>query len=217
MAKKQLRKDVPSYPAFPSNGVLYRADDPDYAQAVVRADAVNGGLDIHMPGISPVKYPSDDVTVDGNTGRLNFTSTGTPFGIRELREDDGSWLSRYKTLLPLPALGSLIGRVGDAEGMATANPNDARETLDAYSTEDSPYIVGVLYTNNAGRWSREGGDWIPVSPDDATFSTNDDDLIVTPIDPDRADQFLSMFDQNYVSVADAERFEQTSDDNTVDQ
>lgn len=217
MAKKQLRKDVPSYPAFPGNGVLYRADDPSYAEAVVRADAVEGGLDIHHPGNSPVLYPSDDVTVDGNTGRLNFTSTGTPFGIRELREDDGSWLSRYKTLLPLPALGNLIGRVGDTKDMAIANPTDPRETLDAFSTDDSPYIVGVLYTNSAGRWSREGGDWVPVSPDDSTFNTDEDDLIITPIDPNRADQFLSLFDQNYVSVSDAERFEQTLDNDTADQ
>lgn len=214
MAKKQIRKDVPSYPAFPSNGVLYRSDDPLYAQAVVRADAVEGGLDIYTPGASPVNYPSDDVSVDGNTGRLNFTSTGTPFGIRELREDDGSWLSRYKTLLPLPALGSLIGRVGDSGTMVTAGPTDPRETLDAFTTEDSPYVVGVLYTNTAGRWSREGGDWVPVSPDDPTFSTGDSDLIVTPIDPDKADQFLNLFDQNYVTVSDAERFETTSNDST---
>jgi hypothetical protein len=212
MAKKT--KTIPVFPAFPGHGVLTRDDEPTAAEAVVRADSTKDGLIIHMPGISPVTYPSKDLTVDQKTGRLTFTSAATRYRLRELREDDGVWLSKYKTLLPLPALGALVepGTSGDQVASPDDSNNIQNETLDAFATEDSVYIVGVVYTNSAGRWVREGGDWLLLSGSDTTFSG--DDLIVITVDPRKADQFLDMFDQNFVTVTDAERYEAEDLDRT---
>lgn len=200
--------DNESYPAFPGQGVLTRADNADYVQAVTNAVSTKDGLVVGMPGVSPVTFPTSDLTVDQTTGRLRFTSADTPYKIRELREDDGSWLSKYKTLLPLPSVGALIGS-GFTGDYQMAAPNDdsslGDETLDAFSTSDSPYIVGVLYTNAAGRYAREDGAWVLLAPDDDTFS--DDDLATIQIDPDRADDFLDAYDQNYISVEDAAQYE----------
>jgi hypothetical protein len=209
MAKKKI---APDYPAFPGHGVLTRDDDSSYAEAVRHATSTEEGLEVQHPRLSSVTYPTDNLTIDQKTGRLSFISSATPYGIRELREDDGAWLSKYKTLLPISALNGLIGY---DSGEDVANPEDdltqPDESLDAFATDTSPYVVGVVYTNNAGRWSREGGDWVLLSPTDTTFDADEDtDLTVITIDPDRADDFLRSYDQNYVSVNDAEKFE---DDN----
>lgn len=213
MAKK---KKTPVYPAFPGHGVLTRDDDTSDVQAVVKADSTDDGLIVHMPGISPVSFPSTDLTVDQKTGRLTFTSAATRYRLRELREDDGEWLSKYKTLLPLPALGALVGpeTSGDQVASPDDNMNNPSETIDAFATEDSVYVVGVVYTNNAGRWVREGGDWLLLAGSDETFSG--DEIIVIPIDPRKADQFLSMYDQNFITVTDAERYEAEDLDDSSD-
>jgi hypothetical protein len=201
------KKTVPVYPAFPGHGALTRDDKPQEAEAVLRADSTKDGLVIHFPKVSPVSYPSTDLTVDQKTGRLTFTSAATRYQLRELREDDGEWLSKYKTLLPLPALGALVepGTSGDQVASPDDSMNNPSESIDAFATEDSVYIVGVVYTNTAGRWSRQGGDWILLAGSDTTFS--DDDMMVIPIDPAKAGQFLDMYDQNHVTVTDAERYE----------
>lgn len=213
---KNSKKVAPNFPAFPGNGVLTRTDQPGYAQAVTNADSTSDGIILGLPGYSPVTFPTTDLTQDQSTGRLNFTSANTPYGIRELREDDGQWLSKYKTLLPLPALGALVGP--GFSGDQVADPDDDLDTpdesLDAFAMDDSAYIVGVLYTNNAGQYARQDGDWVLLSPDDDTFS--DPDLSVIQIDPTKADQFLSMYDQNYISVADAEQYEDPNADSDAD-
>lgn len=201
------KKTIPVYPAFPGHGVLTRDDDTQFAEVVSRADTTPDGVIVQLPGKAPVNYATDEVTADQKTGRLAFTSTGTPFRIRELREDDGEWLSRYKTLLPLPALDALVepGTTGDNVATPDITLTVADESLDAFASDDSVYVVGIVYTNSAGRYTRVDGDWVLLAGDDDTFE--DDDLSVITLDPAKANQFLAMYDQNYVTVADAQRFE----------
>jgi len=204
------KNNIKPFPTFPGQGVLTRTDDPEFALPVREAWSIPGALRVSHPVVGDVEYKTGDVSIDGTTGRIAFTTDGAPYGIRELREDDGSWLSAYKTLLPLSALESLVGRVGSGE--TVANPEDdlntPDETLDAYATDDSPYVVGVLYTNNAGRWARQGGDWVLLGANDTTFESDEDtDFQVIPIDPDKADQFLNDYDQNYISVDDVSKYE----------
>lgn len=203
------KKIAPDFPAFPGHGVLTRDDDPSYSEGVVRADSTAEGLVVRHPRLASVTYPTDNLTIDQKTGRLSFISSAAPYGIRELREDDGEWLSKFKTYLPLTALHGLIGSDSGDEvaDLSTDDLTAPDETLDAFATDGSPYIVGIVYTNTAGRWSREGGDWVLLGGDDDTFSSDNDDLSVISIDPERADDFLNMYDQNYVTVTDAERFE----------
>lgn len=203
MAKKN---SVPeTYPAFPRAGVLTRDDQPEYAQALTRADSEKGLLRVSLAGLSPVTFPTESITADQNTGRLSFISSNTPYRIRELREDDGEWLSKYKTYLPIEALYALVSPTAPGDDLTsprTAALSGAPETLDAYSMDDSVYIVGVVYTNSQGRWSRIDGDWILLSPTDDSYAG----MSVTHIDPDQADTFLDFYDQNYVSITDAEKY-----------
>lgn len=206
MAKKKTTKPYPIYPGY---GVLTRDDAPNYTQAVTGVTQTDDTLSVSMPGLSPVIYPSTNITTDPNTGRLSFISSNTPYRVRELSEDDGSWLSSYKTFLPQTALEALMGPIdlGDADPMATPDINldMPPETLDAFAFDDSVYIVGLLYTNTSGRYSRQDGDWMLLSPDDDTFQNPQ--MVAIEINPPSANQFIQMYDQNYVTVTDAEQYE----------
>ena len=113
--------------------------------------------------------------------------------IRDLREEDGVWMSRYKISLPIEALEQLTRQTG-----GTVN-----ETLTAYALDDSAYLVGLSYTNDMGQWARINGDWVLLSPEDDTFS----DTIVLEINMDMSSEFLDLYDNNFVTVTDAEKYE----------
>lgn len=179
-----------TYPAFPQPGVLTRDDDPNFAQGLLRADTQPGSVQVTFPGLSPVSFPTEKVSADQNTGRLSFVSSNTPYRIRALREDDGEWLSQYKTYLPIEALYALSSGVS------------VPEALDAYTMDDSVYVVGVVYTNAQGRWARIDGDWVLLSPTDDSFTN----MSAIHIDPAKADAFLDFYDQNFVTVTDAESY-----------
>lgn len=202
-------KNLQVFPLFDQAGVLTRDDDPAFHQAVSGVYSTPDNLVVGMPGVSPVNFPSTNITVNGTTGRLGFISSDTPYRVRELREDDGEWLSRYKTLLPLEALEALVGPMETGEDVDNEDNSGApSESLDAYSLDDSVYIVGLVYTNTAGRWTRIDGDWVLMSPTDDTF----DDMVVTTIEPSKADQFIQLYDNNFVTVQDAEQYEDSSSD-----
>lgn len=90
------------------------------------------------------------------------------------------------------------------------NPTES-ETLAAYSLDDSAYVLGVLYSDDMGRWMRVDGDWVLLSRTDNTYN----DMIVTPIAPDKAADFLDLYDNNYVSVQDLDQYE--VDENTPEE
>lgn len=77
------------------------------------------------------------------------------------------------------------------------------ETLSAYSSGDSPYVLGVVYETPEGLWSRNGGSFLPMANEDDTFA--DMDRIV--IAPEKAKDFLELYDKNYVAVSDAVGYE----------
>jgi hypothetical protein len=139
------------------------------------------------------EFPTSNITVDDRTARIEFVSGDTTYRIRELRETDGSWLSIMRVDLPTEAL-----RAFSSGG--NMNPD---ETVDAYALEDSAYIVGLVYSNAVGRWSRVDGDWILLAPGDKTY----DGMSVFTIDPDRAQAYISLFDKNHVTITDTEQYE----------
>lgn len=184
------------YPVFPGLGVVTEKGNPDSARLILAAGAAvdQSSLEIVNDTGKTEKHETDSITVDPSTARLEFESDGKTFRVREPRENDGAWLSKYKISLPLDAIRAFAIRG------VSMNPE---ETLDAYATDDSPYIVGLVYTNGVGRWTRVDGDWVLLASDDDTF----DDMNVFEIDPERADEFLTLYDDNYVSVTDAEQYE----------
>ena len=191
------------YPVFPTMGVLTEKGNPASARLIIAASAATDQSKVQI--LNDVGKTEDhdtlSVTVDPITDRISFESDGKTYSIREPRETDTRWLSKYKVTLPIEAIRAFAIR---GEHM---NPD---ETLDAFASEDSPYVVGVVYTNGVGRWSRVDGDWVLLAADDDAF----DDMEVFEIDAERGDEFLELYDSNYVSVQDATQYESAEPDDS---
>lgn len=156
-----------------------------------------GGLSATFPDGSVVDYAADDITVDEKTGTLTFASSDEVYHVRDFRETDGLWMSRYKTVLPYEALQTLA-----ASGRAD---NTVIENLHAHALADSPYVVGLTYSDGSGQWARLDGTWVPLGDGDTTYAN--DEMENISIDPARADEFIDLYDANYVTVSDADEFE----------
>lgn len=180
--------------------ILTIEGDAAYALPLIRVDYDDTSVTTTDPAGAEVVYPCVSVSFDRGTGRLYFVSEGTKYRVRDIVEDDGQWLSKYHTLLPIAAIEQIISG-GKVSATDLSGPD---ETIDAYALDDSAFVLGLLYTNDSGRWSRVGGDWVLLDPNDETF--DDMDSVFT-IDPDRTDEFLELYDNNFVSVDDAEAYE----------
>lgn len=179
-------------------GVLNKDDDLLFAEAVNDQIVTDYSVTLVKPGGEQIDFIQPTrISRDRATGRLSFESGGDSYTVRELREDDGQWISKYKTWLPIAALQTLIN------GDTVEDLSQVEESIDAFALDDSPYVLGVVYTNNAGRWVRLNGDWVLLAPEDTTYSG----MGVINIDPERADEFLALYDDNFVTVQDAEAFE----------
>lgn len=134
---------------------------------------------------------------DSVAATMEFESSGTRYRIRGFRETDGAWLSKYKTLLPVQALKGLTPKTGEDEIV------ERYENLTAYASDTSTYITGVVYTNDLGTWVRQDNDWVLLAPSDDSFEGAE----VYQISPDSADEFLELYDRNYVTTTDAAKYE----------
>lgn len=141
-------------------------------------------------GVDTVKVVRIDH--DPNSDRLVLVTNKVKYTWRPLREADGIWATEFRTPLPVEAIIEI--QTGDP-----LNP----KTLSAYSSGDSPYVLGVLLETPDGQWVRSGGAFLPVSADDTTYA----DMDRISIDPSRADEFLELYDRNYVTVSDALTYE----------
>lgn len=182
------------YPVRPGVGVLTSSGGTPILTTGVVMETSRAAVTATLVDGTEENYPTSEVSVDPQTARMEFVSNDTTYRIRELRETDGSWLSVYKTDLPAEALRAFA---------KTGEDMDIQETLDAFALEDSVYVVGLVYTNGMGRWSRVDGDWILLASDDATY----EGLEAISIDADRAQSFITLFDKNFVTVTDAEKYE----------
>lgn len=178
-------------------GILTREDDDDFALPIRSVETRKDGVTFTGQTGDTNSYPATGVTWATTDGTLTFDTDGVKHTLRSPREDDGEWLSKYKTWLPVEAVNKLIsgGNVADTIGQT--------EDLTAYAMDDSPYILGLVYTNAAGTWVRVDNDWVLMSPEDRTFSG----MTSISIDPERAQDFLKLYDNNFVTIDDADEFE----------
>lgn len=144
-------------------------------------------------GVETLKVARIDT--DPNSDRLVLVTTKVRYMWRSIRPADGIWASAFKVPLPVEAIIEIL----------------SGETMDdkiisAYSSGDSPYVLGVTLETPDGQWVRSSGSFLPMSPDDTTYA--DMDRIV--IDPDRVKDFLDLYDKNYVTVSDATGYESIS-------
>lgn len=168
-------------------------EEPRFAASLLVNDDETEIQVIGNDGVESMKVSRIDQ--DENSGRLVLSTKKVKYSWRPLREADGTWLSRLHVPVPVEAIPGIAA--GDV--MAT-------EMLSAFSSGDSPYVLGVVYETADGQWVRSGGSFLPIAGDDTTYS--DMDRIV--IDPDKAKDFLDLYDRNYVSVSDAVTYEAPS-------
>jgi len=199
--------DAKGTPVYDRVGVLAKQGDPEYTTSIIGAyhDEANKVVSVVLPDYTLVDLPTESITRNNNTGRLDFVSGDAAFCIREFREDDGKWLSQYKTLLPLDALESLATLEGEPVASRTRLSPDR---LTAYASDDSVYILGVSYTTTDGEWTRLNGEWVLADADDNTY----ENMIAISIAPLKGQEFLEFYDANYVSVTDAEKYELVEDE-----
>ena len=137
----------------------------------------------------------DKETKNDRTGTLVFKSYDKIYKIRPVREEDAFVLSKYDTLLPET---SIAGLAENWNGEFVA-----QENLVAYMVDDSAYVAALVYTNSTGSWLRSNREWVMLGDMSAT-----EGMEVMSIDPEKADEFIEMFDNNYVSVDDASKYEE---------
>lgn len=135
------------------------------------------------------------LTQSPRTDRIEFVSNDARYRIRDVREEDGIWLASHKTPLPIDVLERLI-RKGE---------NVSNESLIAYMLDDSPYVIAVKYESERGHYIRMDGTWILVSPTDTSLLA--DNILSVGINPEKADEFIDLYDVNYVSVSDLSEYE----------
>lgn len=168
-------------------------EEPKFAAALLVDDSASEVRIIGPEGVESIKVARIDQ--DGNSARLILVTKKVKYNWRPLREADGIWLSPLGIPLPVEAI----------PGIATGDT--VSELLSAFSSGDSPYVLGVVYETSEGQWVRSGGQFLPIAGDDTTYA--DMDRII--IDPSKAKEFLELYDKNYVTVSDATGFEAISE------
>ena len=195
---------------FPSYGVLtgIGGENVKFAKPIFRATINDDDqLDIEGPGQPTKTYGVglEEITIDKNTGIIDFSTGDMNYRIRELREEDGLWLSKYKTPLPVEALKEILNREAKVSYMAytPGQPLPQDETLHAVVFEGNKAVVGLLYNNEQGRWARIDGEWLLLTDQDADF---EDDTIAIEISEDKADDFIDLFDKELLLADEIEEY-----------
>lgn len=184
------------YPLLSVPGVLLRMTEEPTWIAIRKASQdfdSNKVTVVHQNGEAEV-LDTEGITNVVSTDTIEFESGGIKHIIRHLREPDGVWLSDYKTDVPVDALESII--IG---GDSTVDEN-----MTAYVMDDSPYVIGLVYSVDGRRYVRLG-EWVLLSPDDNSFGA--DNILSVDINPEMAKAFVKLYDKNYVSVADLSEYE----------
>lgn len=182
--------------AFSKPGVFIdRGGDPEVA-ALRWATLVDDdkALKIKWADGAIEEFQLSSITQNPYTDTIIFESGGKRYAIRRLRESDGLWLSSLKIPVPMETLENIV------KGKKMAD-----ESLTAFMLDDSPYVIGLVYSAPEGQFSRAEGDWVPMAASNESFVA--DNIYGVEIDPAKADDFVKLFDKNYVSVADLSQYE----------
>lgn len=144
---------------------------------------------------------SNEITNNKNTGIITFSDSEADYYVRPLRDEDGYWLSSLKTPLPVEALMQKIKWIQrNTMKVFNSGLSDAlqEETLSAFSYPGTTAVVGLLYNDSVGRWLRVDGDWLLVNDIDDSMIL--DDAVMVTIDPEKADEFINLFDEKHLDI-----------------
>ncbi|UDL15874.1 hypothetical protein QEH42_gp083 [Microbacterium phage Pumpernickel] len=182
-------------------GVLVGGPEPLPIESI-RSTEAGRSITAVSPEGEETTFRASKLNIERNSGRIVFTSNRVLYQTRELRETDGQWLSAYQIDLPLEAVESL---------MAGA-PRMAQESIIAYASDDSPYVLGVVYKNGESSWVRSDGDWLLIAEGDDTYQG----MEAINIGAEEAEEFLDLYDRNFVTVSDAQKYESAESFETSD-
>jgi len=155
----------------------------------------------YLGSSDPTVYVEGDITVDEFTGIITFSTLDADYMIRTLREEDGTWLSRYKTALPIEAITQSLKRDMERDPMDPVI--DTEDSLYAAVFAGQKVVVGLIYDNEFGKYARIGAQWVLMSD----FEPDFDDIIVIPIDPEKADAFVNLYDTKTLTIDDVKPYE----------
>lgn len=143
---------------------------------------------------------AEDITNNKNTGIITFSDLTSDYYIRPLREEDGMWLSKLKTTLPVEALMQIItwNQRNDLKIFNGEYDAVEEESLMAFTFNGGSIVTGLLYNDSVGRWLRVGEDWLLVNDIDDSMIL--DDAVFVTIDPEKADEFIALFDEKNLPI-----------------
>lgn len=167
---------------------------------------------LYVISTDAVKYfdlkPEDLYTV-GLTGFTEFVSDGVNYLIRELDEEDGLWMSKYKTELPVQILQQMIigrsrGILEDLVKIEIPENLPEFEAIYVYYKSDSDRVTAIIYMSSYGVFSRNDADWQEVNLRLPELQ----DLITEDVDPNKANALVNLYDDNMgvMSVDDATKY-----------
>jgi len=195
---------------WPSKGVLSRLGEDAETTAFEYAyfdNEKDGYLTFASSNALPLvfKVEEGDLTKKESNNTISFESFGYNYIVRNLREEDGIWMSKYQIPLPVEALETIIDQASESMYMAYMDGySPQEELLVALALPDSDYIYGLMYSSETGDWIRVDGDWALMSPVDNTF----EDSVGLVIDPNMAEEYLEKYDSQRLTVSDTEPYEE---------
>ena len=153
-------------------------------------------------GVSYFDVTLDKVDAVGFTGSFLFLSDGTTHVMRKLQTADGEWMSEYKTELPIEVLSRMvISSASDTiEDLVSVNlPTDLPEfeAMYAYYDEQSLNVASLVYMSSYGIYARADGNWVVEDVSVPSYQN----LMTVEIAPEKADELIQMFDDNFGSVS----------------
>ena len=207
-----MRKDIISegIVVFPRHGVLtrYGQDEPlskhfqnAYFDPKDRLLKFSSSYELPLN----FKLPPEALKKNLENNTISFQYLGYNYIIRGLREEDGLWISKYMTRLPIEAIEQKIDQASESMIMAyTPKYNPTPELLVALAFPGSERIYGLMYSNYRGKWTRIDSEWVLMSPIDDSF----EDSIGIPISPNKADEYIEKYDSERMTISSTEPYEE---------
>lgn len=189
---------------YPSAGIVERTDEIATPRLIEVAYLVDGNtVELVFPDKSKesllVKEGSIEPYILGFT--IFQTQDGGEYVVRPVDDLDGAWASKFKVALPPQAIPTLLRPNKETETPMPYLENED-EALIALKSPETSSLVGVMYLNRTGAYTRLNGIWTAISPNHTAF----DGMTPYNVKPETAQEFIDAFDNGASEFADVETF-----------
>ncbi len=139
----------------------------------------------------------EDIYPIGISGYVEFNSAGVNYLIRELDEEDGFWMSLYKTELSVPVLQQMVitksrDILQEFTQIEIPNTLPVFEAMYVYYPDNDDKITAIIYMSSYGVFSRNDADWNEVNLNLPELQA----LITEEVDPNKANSLINFYDDN---------------------